>query len=134
MIYLLDTNTCIYIIKRRPAEVRQRFQERQVGEIAVSAITVAEMEFGAAKSRWPEQARAALAQFLLPLPVVDFDRAAAAAYGPVRAALEAEGRPIGIHDLLIAAQGLSGGMTLVTNNEREFARVPGLTIVNWVSG
>jgi tRNA(fMet)-specific endonuclease VapC len=97
----------------------------------VSAIAVAELEFGAAKSKWPGQARQALAQFLLPLVILDFDRAAAEAYGGLQAALEAQGKLIGANDMLIAAQAISAGLTLVSNNAREFGRVPGLRFENW---
>ncbi len=131
MIYLLDTDICIYIIKHRPPEVRRRFEGHDVGDICVSAIAVAELEFGAAKSKWPAQARQALAQFLLPLVILDFDRAAAEAYGRLRAALEAQGKLIGANDMLIAAQAISAGLTLVSKNAREFGRVPGLRFENW---
>ncbi len=83
MRFLLDTNICIYIIKAKPPEVRGRFEDCETGDIGVSAITVAELEFGAAQSKWPDQAREALARFLLPLAMLDFDRAAAEAYGPL---------------------------------------------------
>lgn len=133
MRFLLDTNICIYIIKTKPPEVRRRFEDCDPGDIGVSAITVAELEFGAAKSKWPDQAREALARFLLPLAALAFDRAAAEAYGPLRAWLEAQGKPIGANDLLIAAQALASGLTLVSNNTREFGRVPKLQVENWAT-
>ena len=131
MQYLLDTNICIYIIKRRPPEVLQRFLAHDPGDIGISAITVAELSYGVRKSQRPEQNQAALEQFLLPLEIVDFDHAAAHQYGQIRAHLERQGLPIGSLDFLIAAQALSLGVVLVTNNEKEFVRVPELQVENW---
>ncbi len=132
MIYLLDTNICIYLIKRRPPQVLERFRRCAVGDIGLSTVTLAELQYGVAKSLFPAQNQQALDAFTLPLEVVAFDAAAAVAYGPVRAALERQGTPIGALDLLIAAHALSLGVTLVTNNPREFSRVPGLRVENWV--
>ena len=134
MSHLLDTNICIYVIKRKPPVVLQRLARHALDEIAISSITVAELHFGVQKSQYPERNRRALEQFLLPLDVVAFDYAAAAIYGQIRATLERQGTPIGALDLLIAAHALSLGYTLVTNNEREFARVPGLKVENWAEG
>ncbi len=133
MILLLDTNTCIYLIKKHPPEVLRRFNEYTVGDIGISSITAAELHFGAQKSQRPGHNRRALEQFLLPLAVADFDENAAAAYGHVRAQLEKQGTPIGSLDTLIAAHALSLGLTLVTNNVREFERVPNLKVENWVA-
>ena len=132
MILLLDTNTCIYLIKKHPPEVLRRFNEYTVGGIGISSITAAELYFGVQKSQRPEQNRRALQQFLLPLTVAHFDENAAVAYGHVRARLEKQGTPIGSLDTLIAAHALSMDLTLVTNNIREFERVPGLKVENWV--
>ena len=132
MIYLLDTNICIYLIKRRPAQVLERFRRCAVGDIGLSTVTLAELQYGVARSRFPAQNQQALDAFTLPLEVVAFDAAAAVAYGSVRAALERQGTPIGALDLLIAAHALSLGVTLVTNNPREFSRVSGLRVENWV--
>jgi len=132
MIYLLDTNICIYLIKRRPPQVLERFRRCAVGDIGLSTMTLAELQYGVAKSLFPAQNQQALDAFTLPLEVVAFDAAAAVAYGPVRAALERQGTPIGALDLLIAAHALSLGVTLVTNNPREFSRVSGLRVENWV--
>jgi len=129
---LLDTNMCIYLIKNRPPEVLRRFEEYAVGDIGVSSVTAAELHFGAQKSQRPAQNEQALEQFLLPLAVVGFDLSASIAYGRVRAALEKQGTPIGPLDTLIAAHALSLDLTLVTNNVREFARVPDLSVENWV--
>ena len=129
---LLDTNICIYIIKRKPQAVLQRFYTYQIGDVSVSSITVAELEFGVRKSQFPEQNQQALTQFLLTLAIVDFDSTAANAYGVIRAELEKRGTPIGSLDTLIAAHALSLGTTLITNNVKEFGRVPGLKLENWV--
>ncbi len=132
MKYLLDTNICIYIIKRKPPEVFDRFRACEVGDIGVSTITVSELTHGTQKSQQPDKNQAALDQFLLPLEIIDFDMAAAQTYGSIRAQLEKKGTPIGPLDFLIAAQALSLGINLITNNEKEFLRVPGLTVENWV--
>jgi tRNA(fMet)-specific endonuclease VapC len=130
---MLDTNICIYVIKRRPVEVLRRLREVPVSEVGVSSITVSELAYGVARSTRPAQNRAALSQFLAPLETVAYGDGAAAAYGGIRATLERQGTPIGPLDLLIAAHALALGSTLVTNNEREFARVPGLSVENWAS-
>ncbi len=132
MKFLLDTNICIYIIKQKPPEVLQRFNIYQVGDIGVSSITVAELEFGVQKSQFPTKNQQALTQFLLPLTIVDFDRGAAIVYGDIRARLGKQGKPIGSLDTLIAAHALSLQVTLVTNNVKEFSRVQNLKLDNWV--
>ena len=129
---MLDTNICIYIINQRPAAVLQRFHSFRVGDIGLSAITLAELEYGAAKSTQPRRNREALGQFVSPLELAAFDPPATAAYGTLRAALEKRGRQIGAMDMLIAAHAISLHATLVTNNKREFERVPGLRVDNWV--
>jgi len=128
---LLNTNMCIYLIKEKPPQVLERFNDYSVGEIGVSSITVAELQYGVEKSQRPAQNRRALGQFLIPLVIADFDEGAAEACGRVRAALEAQGKPIGALDTLIAAHALSLEATLVTNNTKEFSRVPDLGLVNW---
>ncbi len=132
MKYLLDTNTCIYIIKRKPQDVLAKFQTIALYDIGISSITVAELEYGAAKSQYPDHNRAALAQFLIPLEIVHFDEQAATIYGTIRATLERSGKIIGAMDLLIAAHALSLNLTL-TNNTKEFNRVQGLALENWVT-
>jgi tRNA(fMet)-specific endonuclease VapC len=129
---MLDTNICIYVIKTRPTSVIERFSSFAIGEIGISVITLAELEYGAAKSLQPKRNREALKQFILPLEVAAFEAGTTAAYGSARVALEKRGTPIGAMDLLIAAHAVSLGVTLVTNNTREFARVPGLHVENWV--
>ena len=131
MNYLLDTNTCIYIINERPQNVRARFERFELSDIGVSSVTAAELAFGVAKSRSTKN-RIALESFLLPLEVMPFDLSAAFAYGDLRAELARRGEPIGPLDLQIAAHALSLKVTLVTNNEREFRKVPGLNLENWV--
>lgn len=128
---MLDTNICIYIIKQKPPEVLKRFMEYQVGDITISAITLAELHYGVAKSNYQGKNAKALDEFILPLEVLPFDEEATKAYGEIRAALEKVGNPIGSMDLLIAAHAVSRGVTLVTNNTREFNRVSGLTVVDW---
>jgi tRNA(fMet)-specific endonuclease VapC len=132
MRYLLDTNICIYLIKQKPLQVMEKFSAYTVGDIGVSSITVSELWYGVAKSTRHKVNAQALAQFLLPLTVLPFDDGAAKAYGEIRAALEREGQPIGAMDMLIAAHAVSLGVVLVTNNEREFVRVPELIVENWV--
>jgi tRNA(fMet)-specific endonuclease VapC len=131
--YLLDTNICIYIINKKPATVLKRIQTKRPDQVAISTITQAELEYGLARSRFPERNRAALLQFLFPFQLLDFDQLAAVQYGTIRSDLESKGRPIGAMDLLIAAQAVSRNLVLVTNNEKEFGRVEGLKVENWVS-
>lgn len=133
MKFLLDTNICIYLIKKKPPKVLQRFKNYNIGEIGVSSITVAELEFGVQKSQFPAKNQQALTQFFLPLQIADFDHAAAVVYGDIRAKLEKQGMPIGSLDTLIAAHTLSLQVTLITNNVKKFRRIPNLKIDNWVS-
>jgi tRNA(fMet)-specific endonuclease VapC len=132
MRFMLDTNICIYAIKRKPASVLAALRRHEAAGIGMSMITLCELEYGVAKSASAKN-RHALAQFLEPLTVADFDRAAASAYGRLRASLEAAGTPIGPLDTQIAAHALALHVTLVSNNSREFERVPGLRLANWVS-
>lgn len=130
--WLLDTNICIYLIKERPPSVLDRLRTLNIREVAISSITLAELEFGVAKSAKPEVNAQALAAFVAPLGVEPFEDVAAAAYGDVRAQLERAGTPIGSLDMLIAGHALSLDATLVTNNEREFRKVAHLKVQNWV--
>ena len=132
MRFLLDTNICIYIIKRKPQKVFDKFQTIEIFDIGISSVTIAELEYGVYKSQRQEQNRAALIQFLITLPVVPFDRRSTQTYGQIRAELERQGIVVGPMDLLIASQAISLGLTLVTNNVRELSRIPGLTLENWV--
>ena len=129
---MLDANICIYIIKQKPEAVLARFHAFQVGDIGISTITLAELQYGAMKSARPKQNRESLKQFVAPLDVASFDNAASEAYGEIRVALEKSGRPIGAMDWLIAAHALSLDARLVTNNEKEFKRVRGLRVENWI--
>ena len=133
MRYMLDTNICIYLIKQQPREVINRFQEIVPGEIAISSVTVTEMMYGVAKSQHKEKNKSAFESFLAPLEIVDFDFKAAQHFGTVRAYLEKRGTPIGAYDLMIAAHARSLDLVLVTNNEREFQRIPDLIIENWAN-
>jgi tRNA(fMet)-specific endonuclease VapC len=131
MRYMLDTDTCIDLIRKKPPALLARIQAALLGDIGVSAVTVAELNYGVHKSQQPQQNQQALEQFLLPLLVVDFDYAAALAYGQIRAELERRGTPIGSLDTMIAAHALSLGATLVTRNTGEFQRVPQLAAADW---
>jgi len=132
MRYLLDTNTCIYIIKRSPAHVYDRFRHLHVGDVGVSAITFCELQFGVSNSAKPDKNQLALTEFLGPLEVLDFPSGASRIYGKIRTCLQRAGTPIGNYDLLIAAHALYQGLTLVTNNTKEFNRVPELVIEDWI--
>ena len=130
MKHLLDTDTCIYALKRN-ASVLERLLSRSRSDIAVSVITEAELRTGAAKSSTPEKTSHLLENFLRPLTVVEFTSADATTYARLRAKLERAGTPIGPLDTLIAAQAVSRKLVLVTNNQREFGRVPSLRLENW---
>ena len=132
MRYLLDTNTCIYIIKRSPRHVYQRFKRLRVGDVGISAITFCELQFGVSNSARPEKNERALTEFLGPIDVLDFPAGASPVYGRIRAHLQHAGTPIGNYDLLLAAHALYLGAVMVTNNTREFERVPDLRIENWI--
>ena len=131
MTYLLDTNICIYIINEQPAQVLQRVIQAGRESLAISTVTVAELAFGVAKSTRADS-RAKLENFLSKFPILDWDQDAAWIYGNVRQALEAKGQRIGERDLLLACQALALDATMVTNNTREFERVEGLKLENWV--
>ena len=134
MRYLLDTNTCIYVIKRSPPQVYKRLRGLRIGDVGISAITFCELQFGVTNSSKPDKNQLALTEFLAPLEVLDFPSAAAVTFGEVRSRLKRAGTPIGSYDLLIAAHALEQGFTLVTNNLKEFKRVPGLKLENWMKG
>ncbi|MCX8086577.1 MAG: type II toxin-antitoxin system VapC family toxin [Rhodocyclaceae bacterium] len=130
--YLLDTNIVIYVIKRRPLALLDLFN-RHHGRMAVSAITVAELVHGTEKSAFPARNLAVIEDFFSRLTVLPYTAEAAWHYGSIRAALEKEGQPIGVNDLHIAGHARSLGLTLVSNNLREFERVPGLLLENWLA-
>jgi tRNA(fMet)-specific endonuclease VapC len=130
--YMLDTNICIYIIKKKPADAIERLRQSRISQVGISSITLSELEYGVAKSSRPDQNQLALAQFLAPMEILSYGGEAAQQYGRLRAFLEKQGTPIGSLDMLIAAHALSTGCILVTNNEREFSRIPDLKIDNWM--
>jgi tRNA(fMet)-specific endonuclease VapC len=131
--FLLDTNICIAIIKRKPPQVLARLFASPPEDVTISAITVAELRFGADKSQLSERNHKAIDNFCVPIGIIDFDYACAAVYGAIRANLATKGTPIGPLDMLIAAQAVGNGLILVTNNEREFRRIKNLKIENWLS-
>ena len=132
MSFMLDTNICIYIIKKHPESVLKRFESLKVGELCISSITLAEMMYGVEKSQHHVKNRKALEEFILPLDVTPFDDAAARCYGKIRTLLEKKGTPIGAFDLMIASHAQCLNKVLVTNNVKEFVRIPELVIENWV--
>jgi len=130
--YLLDTNICIYVINHRPPHVRERLHTFTPEQIFISSVTVAELLFGAQKSSNPAQTRKGMLLFLAPFHILDFTVEDADVFGYIRANLQKKGRLIGPYDMQIAAQAISRDITLVTNNTREFERVQGLRLENWV--
>jgi tRNA(fMet)-specific endonuclease VapC len=133
MNYMLDTNICVSLIRQKQRGLIERLTSHDPDEVGVSIITVAELSYGAQKSAQPSQNLRALEQFLLPLEVADFDQSATDTYGLVRAHLEKNGNPIGSMDMLIGAHALSLGVVLVTNNIREFKRIPNLRVEDWLA-
>ena len=129
---LLDTNICIYIINAKPPAVLERFRQYRMGDIGLCSVVAAELAFGVAKSDSARN-RQALEMFLAPLIILPFDTAAVWVYGDLRANLERRGTPIGSLDTMIAAHALSQQALLITNNTREFSKVPGLQLDNWVA-
>ena len=131
MTYMLDTNICIYVMKNKPEKVLERFREELDGGLGVSSITLAELEYGMKHSSNPAKNEQALLRFLAPLSILPFGAAAASEYGALWTYLQNNGTPIGPLDMLIAGHALAEGLTLVTNNVREFERVPDLRLENW---
>jgi len=129
---MLDTNICIYIIKNKPESVKERFREFEIGELCISSISVSELMYGAYKSQKIERNLQALESFLMPFEIVDYDYVASIEYGKIRASLEKKGQVIGNMDMQIAGHALALDMTLVTNNTKEFIRIDGLSLDNWV--
>jgi len=129
--FLLDTDIFIYIRQKRPEEVSRRFSKLHPGEAAISVITYGELLYGAAKSVRRADALARLSALIDLLPVLPLQKSVAHTYSEIRVALESNGEMIGNNDLWIAAHALAAGLTLVTNNEREFRRVRGLKVQNW---
>jgi tRNA(fMet)-specific endonuclease VapC len=131
--FLLDTNICIHIRRRRPPEVLARFHRLKPGEAAISVITYGELTYGVERSRFRDQADKQLMELVGLLPVLELPLPAGQYYGAIRAALAVKGEMIGNNDLWIAAHARAAGLILVTNNEHEFRRVHGLKIQNWVN-
>ena len=133
MTYLLDTNICIYSINNRHPNLTNKLLTISPDDIAVSSITVGELEYGAAKSRWGDKTRQTMYAFLSNFNILPFDTADAICFGTLRAALAFAGTPIGSYDVMIAAQGLTKGLIVVTHNTEEFSRVPNLLLEDWVN-
>ncbi len=131
MKYMLDTNICIYIIKEKPKKVISKFQALDIGDVCISAITFAELQYGVEKSKYPERNRVALSGFLALIEILPFSEQASSEYGRIRANLERQGNIIGPHDLMIGAHALSEKLILVTNNTKEFKRISNLSLENW---
>jgi tRNA(fMet)-specific endonuclease VapC len=129
--WMLDTDTCIAIIKRRPESALKKLRGKSIGQVGISTVTLSELNFGAAKSSRHEQALAALAEFVLPLEVAPYDAEAASTYGGIRAALEKRGTPIGPLDTLIGSHALSLDVMLVSHNIKELSRIEGLGLEDW---
>ena len=131
MKYMLDTNICIYTIKKKPPMVLRRFMSHNSEELCISSITYAELVHGVEKSQAVDRNSLALALFLSPITILSFDDRAAEEYGKIRVDLERRGTPIGPMDTLIAGHAKAAGLILVTNNTREFQRVSDLPLEDW---
>ena len=135
MKYLLDTNICIYIINEKPEKVLRKFERYAVTEFGISSITHAELQYGVAKSKNKKTNQGALDEFLMPLTIIPFQGIKLVkCYGELRALLESKGKTIGPLDMLIAAHALSLDLTIISNNIKEFSRVPKLKCENWTQG
>lgn len=132
MNYLIDTNICIYIMNERPPSVIQRFKKADIGTIAISSVTISELYYGVCKSRKSTENEKRLEEFLIPFDILAYDEQASRYYGQIRSMLEEQGLTLGPLDMLIAAHALSQNRILVTNNEKEFKRIPSLIVENWV--
>ena len=131
MKYMLDTDICIDLIRKKNDLILRRLKRRSPEDVCVSAVTLSELEYGVSKSSNPSKNRLALAEFMTPITVLPYDDQVANTYGQIRAELEKDGIPIGPLDNMIAAHALALGLVVVTNNEREFCRVSGLKVQNW---
>jgi tRNA(fMet)-specific endonuclease VapC len=131
--FLLNTDICIYIQRQRPEKVLARFKKLKPGDAAISVITWGELLYGAEKSKQSKKVLQLLAEFKTLVPVMPIPEAAGNTYGIIRASLESVGQPIDNNDLWIAAHAKAADLTIVTNNEREFRRIPGLKVQNWVA-
>ncbi len=133
MRYMLDTNICSYILKKRPASVKAHFNQVHPGDLAISAVVLAELYYGAARHPQGQVILHEINDFISRLSVVPWDEGAAEAYGNLRATLEKSGRPIGAMDMMIAAHAISQKATLISNNLKHFDDIPGLLTDNWVN-
>ena len=131
-LYMLDTDTCSYIIRERPISVLERFRKFAMEQICISSVTYAELLYGVARSSSKRINRPIIDDFVRHLDVIDWDTGAAEQYGQIRADLEARGEPVGAMDMMIAAHAKSIKAVLVTNNQKHFARIKGLKVENWV--
>jgi tRNA(fMet)-specific endonuclease VapC len=131
--FLLDTSICVELLRGRASAVLARMRSLEIDEVAISSITMAELQYGVAKSANPAKHEVLLAEFCAPLDILPFDALAAETYGRVQTEIERRGKPIGPLDTLIASHAVSLDVTLVTNNDREFRRVPGLRVENWMA-
>ncbi len=129
--FVLDTDTCIYLIKKKPIPLLKRIEAEKISSVVISSITLGELEYGVEKSQNKKQNRDALQQFLIPLDILSFDYLAAEMYGQIRAELEAKGQVIGTLDMMIGAHALAAQAVLVSNNLKEFSRIKGLKVENW---
>ena len=133
MKYLLDTNICIYIINEKPEQVLRKFEQYPVQEFGISSVTHAELQYGVEKSKNKNTNQDALDEFLLPLTILPFHgKRLVTCYGTIRVSLESKGKTIGPLDMLIAAHALSLDLTIISNNIKEFARIPNLKCENWI--
>ncbi|GHT55838.1 twitching motility protein PilT [Endomicrobiia bacterium] len=132
IVYLLDTNICIYIINKKPKNVTKKIESINISDIKLSSVTLAELEYGVSKSSNRKRNREALLHFVSPFDIIDFDAQDAEFYGIIRTELESLGKVIGPYDMQIAAQALNRDYTLVTNNTKEFQRIKELKLENWV--
>ncbi|MBQ9697988.1 MAG: type II toxin-antitoxin system VapC family toxin [Acidaminococcaceae bacterium] len=130
--YLLDTNICIYAINGRHPRLSQRLLTIHPNDIYISSVTVGELVYGAAKSWWGSRTRQIMYAFLANFTIIPFTEKDAVIFGRCRAGLTAAGTPIGAYDLMIAAQGISRNLTVVTHNMKEFSRVPGIVLEDWI--
>jgi Predicted nucleic acid-binding protein, contains PIN domain len=130
--YLLDSNICIYIINNRPKQVVEHIKKLKIHQVKLSAISLAELEYGASKSRAREKNRQALIDFATPFDIIEFNDNDAEVFGIIRADLEKRGLVIGPYDMQIAAQAITRDLVLVTNNTAEFSRIPNLKLENWI--
>ena len=130
--YLIDTNICIYAIKNKYPFLNARLEAININDIYISTVSICELEYGAGKSKWGAKTRDIMSRFLHPFNIIPFTREDAVTCGQIRAYLARNGIPIGMYDVMIAAQGITRNMTVVTHNTNEFSRVPDIKIQDWL--